>query len=53
MFSHNRVVHKATLCMPFYNMFGYNPRAPLWPDGDIFPEDGDIINDQVDPQLHL
>jgi hypothetical protein len=46
-------VHKATLGMPFYNMFGYDLRAPLWLDGDIFLEDVNILYDRVDPRLHL
>jgi hypothetical protein len=53
MFSHNTAVHKAMLCTPFYSMFSYDPRMPLWQGGYIFPEDGDFIDDRVDPQIHL
>jgi transposase InsO family protein len=49
IFSHNMMVHKATLCTPFYIMFNYDPRASLWPNGDIFPEDDDVNDNQVDP----
>jgi hypothetical protein len=35
MFSHNTAVHKATLQRPFYTMFGYDPRTPLWDTGDV------------------
>ena len=31
-FSYNTGVHKSTLQTPFYTMFGYDPRAPLWSD---------------------
>jgi len=35
MISHNTAVHKATMTTPFYAMFGYDPRVPLWPDGQV------------------
>jgi hypothetical protein len=53
MFSHNMAVHKATLTTPFYAMFGYDPCMPLWPEGDMFPEDREVENERVDPMLML
>jgi hypothetical protein len=53
MFSHNMAVNKATLCSPFYAMFGYDPRAPLWPDGDMFPGNGNVEDQRADPKLTL
>jgi hypothetical protein len=38
MFSHNTAVHKATRMTPFYSMFGYDPRAPLWPEMSVLEE---------------
>jgi len=35
MISHNTAVHKATMTTPHYAMFGYDPRVPLWPDGQV------------------
>jgi hypothetical protein len=51
MFSHNMAVHKGTLTTPFYAMFGYDPRALLWPDRDMFPEDREVEDERVDPML--
>ena len=31
-FSFNTAVHRATRMTPFYALFGYDPRQPLWPD---------------------
>jgi hypothetical protein len=39
MFAHNTAVNKATRTTPFYAMFGYDPRAPLWPDMDVLDPD--------------
>ena len=40
MFSHNTAVHKSTRQTPFYTMFGYDPRVPLWPEYDVLdPKD--------------
>ncbi len=33
--SHNTAVHKATKTTPFYTMFGYDPRMPLWKEGQV------------------
>jgi transposase InsO family protein len=38
MLSHNTAVNKATRCTPFYAMFGYNPRLPLWPELQVLDE---------------
>jgi hypothetical protein len=35
MISHNTAVHKATMTTPFYTMFGYDPRMPFWPEGEL------------------
>ena len=35
-FWHNTACNKATMTSPFYAMFGYDPNAPLWPEGDVF-----------------
>jgi len=35
MFSHNTAIHKAIMATPFYTMFGYDPRVPLWEEGDV------------------
>jgi transposase InsO family protein len=43
MFSHNTAVHKATMTTPHYTMFGYDPRAPLWPDQDVLAWDTDEV----------
>jgi hypothetical protein len=37
-FSHNTAVHKATRDTPFHTMFGYDPRAPLWLNGNVLDE---------------
>jgi hypothetical protein len=53
MFSHNTAVHKVMLTTPFYAIFGYNPHAPLWPEGDMFPEDREVEDERADPMLKL
>jgi hypothetical protein len=53
MFSHNTAMHKSTLTTPFFAMFGYDPRVPFWPDGDMFPEDREVEDERADPMLTL
>ena len=38
MLAHNTAVHKATRVTPFYSMFGYDPRIPLWPDMTVLDD---------------
>ena len=35
MLSFNTAVHKSTRVSPFYAMFGYDPRMPMWSNADI------------------
>jgi hypothetical protein len=53
MFSHNMAVNKATLCSPFYIMFRYDLGTLLWPDGDMFPRNGDMEDHRANPMLTL
>ena len=39
MISYNTAVHKSTLQAPFYTMFGFDHRIPLWDTEDILEED--------------
>ena len=50
MFSHNTAVHKATMASPFYTMFGYDPKAPMWPDQKVLNFEDDV---KGDPLQHL
>lgn len=50
MLSHNTAVHKATMATPFYTMFGYDPKTPLWPDQEVLNFEEDV---QGDPIQHL
>jgi hypothetical protein len=34
-------------------MFGYDPWAPLWPDGDMFPGEDDLEDQRANPMLIL
>jgi transposase InsO family protein len=36
MFSHNTAVNRSTMVSPFKAMFGYDPNAPLWPEGQVY-----------------
>ena len=49
MFSYNTACHRATKESPFLTLFGYDPRAPLWPEGDIFSADFDQEDVRKDP----
>ncbi len=33
--SHNTAVSRATRTTPFYTLFGYDPRMPLWKEGEV------------------
>ena len=37
-FSYNTAVHKSARMAPFYTVYGYDPRAPLWEDGGLMEE---------------
>ena len=39
MFSYNTAVHKSTRQTPFYTLFGYDPRVPLWDSQDLLTAD--------------
>ena len=51
MFSHNTAVHKATMMSPFYCMFGYSPRAPIWPGMPLLEEE-ETTPTGMDPLVH-
>ena len=54
MLSFNTAVHKSTRNTPFYTMFGYDPRVPLWNDADITKFDQEVSHpDQARALLHL
>ena len=52
MFSHNTAVHRATMVSPFYAMFAYSPRAPIWPGVTLMEEDEEAVPEGLDPLLH-
>ena len=37
--AHNTAVNRATRMTPFYSLFGYNPRLPLWPELDVLDKE--------------
>jgi hypothetical protein len=49
-FSHNTGVHKATMISPFYTMFGYDPKAPMWTDQRGLDFEQEV---EGDPTMHL
>ena len=54
MLSFNTAVHKSTRNTPFYTMFGYDPRMPLWNDADIIRFDQQVSHpDQAQALLQL
>ena len=50
MFAYNTAVHKSTLQTPFYTLFGYDPRVPLWDSQDLLSAD-ERVADRTQAQV--